>query len=436
MQHSAASRRVSRTCPSTLVVENAIASDPSGGDPVHPICRNKSSKQGGSISAIGTDPRTLRGPSMFLPPQWLDDGDGGTSMAAPQVAGIAAMMWAVRPQLTPQQIAARLVQTARPIEATTGVVRRCGSGQSAPVADAYAAVLSTDRPNSAPALLSVLDVQPNSRFDEQDIDAFLAEFDAAKGAVDYGRYDLNGDGRTGGDTSDRLDLDRSDPVQVSSTTQTVGGLPLSYDETALTDLDILCHAANDTVLYRGDSGVRQRLNAEHCFPKIGLYVSFPSSAKEGEDLPLHVLSIRSDLGITQPGVHLDLSATGGTVTPTSGVTDPEFDAVARLDHGADQITVLVKAVAGGRVLAAETVTATAPPLGPAVRWLYYSALLQAHALACAQSVPCAGVSDLRIPTPLIRFPSPRRPKSARARQILAPTAEASPARRRGAWTRR
>ena len=50
---------------------------------------------------------------------------------------------------------------------------------------------------------AILDLNEDRLFDEKDVEKFLTEFDTANGAKDYSRYDLNGDGLTGG-TGTRL----------------------------------------------------------------------------------------------------------------------------------------------------------------------------------------------------------------------------------------
>lgn len=74
----------------------------------------------------------------------------GTSMAAPHVAGVAALMFSAKPSATPDQIAAALKSSAR---AFPGTCSQCGSG----LLDAHAAVLAISGP---PPLLD--EVEPNN----------------------------------------------------------------------------------------------------------------------------------------------------------------------------------------------------------------------------------------------------------------------------------
>ncbi len=71
---------------------------------------------------------------------------GGTSFAAPMVAGVASLMLGLAPNLTAAQIRSMLVATAKPFAATsTCSTDRCGAG----IVDAYAAVLAAQ--STAPA---------------------------------------------------------------------------------------------------------------------------------------------------------------------------------------------------------------------------------------------------------------------------------------------
>ena len=65
--------------------------------------------------------------------------------------------------------------------------------------------------------------------------------------MDFSQYDLNGDGFTGGSTTERFDLDRTGSTQYgtsvySTVLQNIGG-DVSFNENQLTDLQILCYYA-------------------------------------------------------------------------------------------------------------------------------------------------------------------------------------------------
>ena len=99
---------------------------------------------------------------------------------------------------------------------------RVSSIDPRPLIDAYAAVLALDRGyNDSTIRRALLDVADSSgnpgsdwHFTEKDIEAFLDRFDAANGAKDYSRYDLNGDGKTGGDSKAKFNLDMDYPLHL------------------------------------------------------------------------------------------------------------------------------------------------------------------------------------------------------------------------------
>ena len=336
----------------TLVVENAIAS--SAVDAVRPLCLRDSSKRGGHIAAIGSDITSLTGPGLGL---FLDDG--GTSAATPQVAGAAATVWALNPSLSPSQVIARLLATARPATGTDGDAR-CAPVLHAPALDAYGAVLAADDVNDAPAREAVLDavdatgqevIPTNGRFDEKDLVVFFERFEAANGALDYGRFDLNGDGRTGGDSEDRVDLDVSSPPAWDfSARRSMVGLPVGYVETELTDLEVLCYEAAGP-LYRGDTTVRDQFLAERCLPPVTIDVQFPAFVVPGVTHPLRITTSLSGVSAPDdvlPGVHLDLTVTGGTVGSFVGTTgqDGLFATTGRMFDGQSSMRVDIVARAG------------------------------------------------------------------------------------------
>jgi hypothetical protein len=209
-------------------------------------------------------------------------------------------------------------------------------------------------------------IPTNGRFDDKDLVAFANAFDAAQGEIDYGRYDLNGDGRTGGQEGDRIDLDASSPPEWGvSARRDVLGVRIGRDETDLTDLEVLCHEAAGP-LYRGDTTVRDQFLAERCLPPVALDVQFPAVVAPGVSHVLRISARQTDVaspGDALAGVHLDLTVTGGSVDHFTGATDADglFQTSGRLFDGQSVLTIQIVARAGdgGPELARRTVNAVA-----------------------------------------------------------------------------
>jgi hypothetical protein len=352
----------------TVSVENAIASAGGAADPPRPICLNASSKRGGGLSAVGTGVTSLQSPLLGV-----FEADGGTSSAAPQVAGLAAYLWSLDPAQTPDQLVARLTATARAV-ASPGGDARCQSAAPAPAIDAYAAVLAADRPGRTPVRSALLDVadatgqeSPDGQFDEHDLAAYANAFDTANGALDFGRYDLNGDGHTGGAGIGRFDLTTDRPAAWTDTaTQTLLTLPVRFDETKATDPQVLCFNANSS-LYTGDPAVLDQFDAERCMPPLDLTAAFPSTVTTGANAALTIHLRRPDFlvggqPIGQEGVRLELAVSGGSIDTVTGLTGPagDFTTNARLLAPATTLTIDItaRAGAGGPVLGTKRVQAT------------------------------------------------------------------------------
>lgn len=228
----------------TLVIENRInTSDPA--QVPQPACLSNSSKFPGSLSAIGHDVWSLTNAGTTA------GNLRGTSMATPQVTGLAAYLWSIDPTLSVQALKDRLRDTARPLplaEVDTTNPDCNKTQEPAPVIDAYAAVLALDRPvdefsplELAPVRLALFDVEGgDGAFTEQDLITYEAQLGepAFLVSADYSRYDLNGDAYTGGSATERFDLDIDGSY--GRVTYTFNGQPATLDENELTDLQILC----------------------------------------------------------------------------------------------------------------------------------------------------------------------------------------------------
>lgn len=204
----------------------------------------------------------------------------GTSFAAPQVTGLASYLWLLSsgakahvPNFNDLNALPASV-TRQAILANT----RAGTGVN--LIDAYATILSMDAaqlptPATAPIRLSLLDLNNDGKFDDGDVAGFLGIFLDGNGKArepstqDYSRFDLNGDGFTGGSRTERFDLDRVGSTQYGTTrydsvvTQQIEGGTVSFDETQLTDLNILCYYSYSP-LYTGDTAARTALLASSC----------------------------------------------------------------------------------------------------------------------------------------------------------------------------
>ena len=263
----------------TLVVENRV-NTASGTQRPEPGCLSSGTQLGGTISAMGTGVWSFTGPDTGVAAL------SGTSMATPQVAGLAAYVWSLAPNLDAQAVIDVLLDTARDmnVDATPGFF--CHPDTGTRVIDALDAILAA---GGADVRRAILDVTASGAFTEHDLARFLQEFDARDGALDYSRYDLNGSGHTCGPSTERFDLDMSGSY--GTVELAASGVTLTFDETAVTDLDVLCYYAFDD-LYAGDEALRFELLAWRCgilptffFPPGGFVIRTfdPGSLEIGED---------------------------------------------------------------------------------------------------------------------------------------------------------
>jgi hypothetical protein len=205
-------------------------------------------------------------PTVTLGPQdyWCYSG---TSMAAPQVTGLAAYLWSLRPNLTSDQILSHIINNAEK------TVRDSTPLSNSPVIDAYATMLSADQPKStdseteyrkqAPARLAILDVNNDKVFDILDVQNLLISLFALNTGIsptapDYSRWDLNGDGFTGGANHTArfnldLDYDSNGGAKYGLVKAFPNGRPVvALDETKVTDFQVLCYYVNSKLFNNSD----------------------------------------------------------------------------------------------------------------------------------------------------------------------------------------
>lgn len=368
-----------------VVVENARGDAPS----FTPLCVSDRSFVGGTLAGVGTGVFSLDGPDAAVGASFRF----GTSFATPQVAGLAAYLWSIAPDLTPEQIVGTLRATSRVLTDPTG------PGCSTPaqlitdrrVADAYDAVLSLDAaslptPATAPVRLAVVDVTGDGVFDGADLGPFAAKYLVDGAPIpdpvdrDFGRFDLNGDGFTGGNRPAPFDLDRVGSTHLAAPAlaelvlqklvaddRTIFG---AFDERALTDLDIFCYYAH-SALFTGTAVERVAVLPFALCNRWVFRQAFAGAVQPNQPVGLAVRSgvlDRDGVAVDfRAGALIHLSPTNATVVPTDGVTvelgagqEPAFltTVTPTIENGTVEIGVEVRVEPGGPVIASGTITRT------------------------------------------------------------------------------
>jgi hypothetical protein len=341
--------------------------------------------QGASPSAVVEAPFSETGPDVKAV---ADDvfhcgslSCSGNSFSAPQIAGLASYLWLLSPTLRNLPASVSVTRQAIIANAWSGI------GSASGLVDAYATVLSLDtaglpNPTNAPVRLEILNVNKGgasaNRFDEADIAEFLNHFflDPNENQVfepstpDYSRYDLNGDGFTGGSRKERFDLDRVGSTQFGSTnystiTQAVEGNLLEFNETALTDLDILCYYAYSD-MYQGDRDVRRQLLSQ-----------LPGSQRCVFSVKPRTVTLTG--GQTQQFEAIGAPGNGAvTWTATCGAVDPNTG-LFTAGSSAGNCTIRATSLVDSNAFADATVTISAAGVAPRLLGRETSAFLIAGA---------------------------------------------------------
>jgi hypothetical protein len=198
-------------------------------------CLDSNTHGGGTVSAIGVGVRSYTSRDGAIKPY------SGTSMATPQVAGVALNLFWLRPDWSAQDVG-RAITLSRRFPANPCNVP--GRGGAAFI-DAYVAALRTDQGLSSGARVrrALLDRLPlplgDRAFHADDLQAFL---DNIRLVSWYSEFDLNGDGTTqfrGLAEPHDLDADgtiSSTPHEITASS----GVTYYFDERAVSDGDALC----------------------------------------------------------------------------------------------------------------------------------------------------------------------------------------------------
>ena len=317
----------------------------------------------GNLRSVGSSEPGAFGPSTFTSPgadlRVIGEGvvapcnessascDGqvatlsSTRAAAAQVAGLFAFLRSLSPTRSTQDLL-ELVDLA------------WFSGYAPGVVDAYRAALGLDLSIADPRVrLAILDVAENSdvftglsngQFDEHDLQVFLDGFQNATSL----RFDLNGDGVTGGAGTSPFDLDINDPPLIGTVSENAEDGTISFDEQAVTDLEVLCYYAYSS-LYVGDTAQRQALLSD-CIaggPKV-----FAQMATRTAEAQSQQFGATDNLNDLDQDSSQSLALYSGTVTSmVSGTTSAASDATWTSDFANDTEGNLTQITHSGRATA-------------------------------------------------------------------------------------
>jgi VCBS repeat-containing protein len=325
----------------TLVVENRTVQD---SNLPEPGSLHETSSIGGQVSAIGS---VLDNPGQGVYSlTTADSADGvdykyGTSMASPQVAGLAAYLWALNPDLTSEQVVNRIkFNTAK------------ATDEWAPSIDAYAAILSADDAIAlqsvndrfkAPVRIAIFDLDNDQDFDKDDLAVWVDKLKTPSAEKDYSRWDLNGDGYTGGDGKApfNLNIDYSDPTtgkhvygQIKQPTFYDVDVKVDFDENNLKDKEILCYYANSS-LYQGDKDTLAATLGTFCGANLEVELQVSDTVAGWNGLPATIkltnLTTTAPNGLPYTPNWFAVYGTGNTGCPDGERGGPIFSSVVDAD---------------------------------------------------------------------------------------------------------
>lgn len=351
-------QRVTRVPSKANLIVVGSATNPESGLPAD-IVESSFSNEGSALLAVGENVVGLGTSSLPL----------GTSYAAPQVSGLAAYLWSIS-DLEDRPAS----ETATHIKSTTTPKF---------LLDAYAATLALDAMATLQTVgirEALMDVNGDDVFDDKDLQEFATAYGLGNPNTpsipesrDYGRFDLNGDGATGGIPTYYFDLDRSSiipgPASVySSVDRVIEGYTVSFNEAALSDIQALCYYAYSTLYANDNPSPAQKeartaiLGPDRCvFAKM--YANFPAQITGATPLNVKV-EVPAGSGQYAPAPNMLVSFTPscGSVSPGSGRTDAEGNVTTTVTptgcSAAVSVTAVARANEGTTPLVQQTVTAT------------------------------------------------------------------------------
>ncbi len=284
-------------------------------------------------------------------PGLLCDGEvawySGTAMSAAQVSGLAAYLLNLDPSLTPSGAKSLLLATA--------------SANQYNAVDAYDAVLALDNAPDGDVRKALLDLagfesgDPDGKFDENDLVAWgvlenTLPIRQGRGGEEFDetRYDLNGDGGLGVDDTGRFDLDADGSF--GSAVAMIEGANVTFNELAVTDLEILCYYAYSG-LYTGDQTARTELFAPvHSGPFVEI-LSFTDIIQPGTPTPITIRAGVDTDGVVQyvEGMSVYIDVDNGDAAEDHGETGAGgvFTTDITLDDNRNEVFVTVEVNFGG-----------------------------------------------------------------------------------------